>query len=124
MVELLEQSHATRRSRATRQELKKKEIELVRLNASVEEEQKALARYERELDERSGRVKKQEENRLKLLEVLRQSDEDLWVRHRPIIKAPDHDAKIGSRKLIVITVANNEGGVGKSTGKKPNQGEA
>jgi Mrp family chromosome partitioning ATPase len=100
---------------ATRYELKKKEIELVRLNASVEEEQKALGRFERELDERAARIKKQEDNRLKLLEVLRQSDEDLWVRHRPIIKAPDHDAKIGSRKLIVITVANNKGGVGKST---------
>jgi cellulose biosynthesis protein BcsQ len=99
----------------TREELKGKEIELVRLNASVEERQKALSRFEGELTERSVRIAKQEDNRVKLLEVLKQSDEDLWIRHRPIIKPPDHDARIGSRKLIVVTVANNKGGVGKST---------
>jgi cellulose biosynthesis protein BcsQ len=99
----------------TREKLMGNEIELVRINASVEERQKALTRFEKELEERSARIAKQEENRVKLLEILKQSDEDLWIRHRPVIKAPDHDARIGSRKLIVVTVANNKGGVGKST---------
>jgi len=62
----------------TRADLKGKEIELVRLNASVEERQKALGRFESELAERSTRVRKQEENRIKLLEILKQSDEDVW----------------------------------------------
>jgi chromosome partitioning protein len=99
----------------TRELLRTQEIELVRLNASVEERQKALSRVDSELAERSNRIAIQEENRRKLVEVLKQSDEDLWIRYKPILKPEDHDARVGSRKLIVLTIANNKGGVGKST---------
>jgi len=100
----------------TRKDLKQREIELVRLNAIVDERQKALNRFEGELTERSARISKQEENRGKLLQILRQSDEDLWIRHLPYIKPfPDYDARIASRKPLVVIVANNKGGVGKST---------
>ena len=101
---------------STREDLKQKEIELVRLNAIVEEREKALDRREGELTERSTRISKQEENRAKLLQVLQQSDEDLWLRHLPYIKPfPDYDARIAGRKPLVLIVANNKGGVGKST---------
>ena len=99
----------------TRNDLKKKEIEHVRLSATVEEQQKALDRYEEDLNTRAKRIAGQEENRRNLLQVLQQSDEDLWIRHVPYIKPfPDYDARVASRKLIVLTVANNKGGVGKS----------
>ena len=99
----------------TRGALMDKEIELVRLKAETEERHKALARFEDEIKGRAAKITVQEEHRTKLLDILKQSDEDVWIRHLPLIKTPDHDAKIARRKPIVITVANNKGGVGKST---------
>lgn len=100
---------------STRETLKSREIELVRLNASVEERQKALGRFDGELAERSKRIAVQEENRRKLVETLKQSDEDLWIRHKPVLKPEDHDVRVARRKPLVLTIANNKGGVGKST---------
>jgi hypothetical protein len=100
---------------ATRNSLKTSEIELVRLRASVEEQRKALERWNAELSARAKLIAKQEENRRNLLEILKQSDEDVWIRHLPVIKPAEHDVRIGRRKPIVVTIANNKGGVAKST---------
>ena len=99
----------------TRDRLNVERGDAIRLQARVDERGKALDRIEGELDARSTRIATQEGKRVKLLEVLKQSDEDLWIRHQPIGRPADHDARIGSRKLLVATVANNKGGVGKST---------
>ena len=98
----------------TRDELMKKEIEVVRLNAVTEERHKTLKRTEHDLDQRELKILQQEQNRSKLLQILKQSDEDVWIRHEPLVKPHDHDTRIARRRPIVILVANNKGGVGKS----------
>lgn len=98
----------------TRDQLMTKEIEVVRVKAATEESQKALDRIRRELDEREANIRKQEQNRRVLLQILKQSDEDVWIRHEPLLKPRDHDTRIARRRPIVMLVANNKGGVGKS----------
>ena len=75
---------------------------------------RTLKRTEHDLDQRELKIRQQEQNRSKLLQILKQSDEDVWIRHEPLVKPHDHDIRIARRKPIVILVANNKGGVGKS----------
>ena len=105
-VEARDAAHASRDRALDERETALKT--LVRREAEAEQQRK-------QLDELQRKLGTEREKLDRLLHTLRESDTSLWTtfpRRPPFI---DFDSRIGRRKPLIMTVANNKGGVGKTT---------
>lgn len=74
-----------------------------------------LQRKSSELEQSQQEVVVKGEKIDRLLGTLRSSDAGLWTTFDKRPPFPDFDARVGCREPIILTVANNKGGVGKTT---------
>ena len=98
--------------------LREREIALVDLaarEAENQERQRKLDELQRELDRYHRGVEGEKSKLEKLLATLRGNDAGLWTTFPKSLPFADYDVRIGRRRPIVITVANNKGGMSKTT---------
>jgi cellulose biosynthesis protein BcsQ len=83
--------------------------------AELAEKKHELTQREQMLDQLESELKVERDRLDRLLDTLRSSDAGLWNTFSRSPPFPDFDARVGRRKPIILTVANNKGGVGKTT---------
>jgi cellulose biosynthesis protein BcsQ len=89
--------------------------ELAQREAESRERQQQLDDLQRIIDGRAIDIDAQKTKLDKLLETLRGSEAGLWTTFPKQPPFDDFDQRIARRRPIIITVANNKGGVGKTT---------
>lgn len=90
-------------------------VELAHQEAESRIRQEALDAAYRELERVRDGVEREKSKLEQLLTTLRESETGIWAtfpRDPPFV---NFDARMGERKPLVLTVANNKGGVGKTT---------
>jgi hypothetical protein len=90
------------------QDLAKRETENQARREKLDELQRELDSHKRGVDGERSKLDK-------LLATLRGNDAGLWNTFPKSLPFTDYDARIGRRKPLIITVANNKGGVSKTT---------
>lgn len=90
-------------------------LDLAKREAESQERQRKLDELTRELEVRKQGVEGQQSKLNHLLETLRGNEAGLWTAFPKSVPFPDYDARIGRRRPVIITVANNKGGVSKTT---------
>jgi cellulose biosynthesis protein BcsQ len=98
--------------------LKERETALVQLaarEAENQERQRKLDELQRIVDGRATDVAAQKDKLQDLLKTLRGNEAGLWTTFPKSLPFADFDARIGRRKPLIITIANNKGGVSKTT---------
>ena len=89
--------------------------ELAKREAENQERQRKLDELQRELNHNTQGVAGEKSKLNKLLTTLRGNDAGLWTTFPKVLPYPDYDTRIARRKPLIITIANNKGGVGKTT---------
>ena len=89
--------------------------QLAKREAENQQRQREIDELQRRVDGRATNVTVQENRFRELLTTLRGNETGLWTTFQKSVPFPDFDARIGRRKPIIITVANNKGGVCKTT---------
>ena len=98
--------------------LQEREIALRQLaqrEAENQQRQRQLDELQRIVDGRATDVAAQNDKLQRLLDTLRGNETGLWTTFQKQVPFPDFDQRMGRRKPIIITVANNKGGVCKTT---------
>lgn len=90
-------------------------VELAKREAENQERQRKLDELQRIVDGRETDVTAQQSKLEGLLKTLRGNETGLWTTFPKSPPFPDFDTRIGRRRPIIITVANNKGGVSKTT---------
>ncbi len=90
-------------------------LQLAKREAENHERQRRLDELQRIVDGRESDVAAQQSKLQDLLKTLRGNEAGLWTTFPKVLPFPDYDARIGRRRPIIITVANNKGGVSKTT---------
>jgi cellulose biosynthesis protein BcsQ len=90
-------------------------LQLAEREAENRERQRRLDELQRLLDGRATNVASQQSKLDELLKTLRGNEAGLWTTFAKAPPFPDFDSRIGRRKPMIITVANNKGGVSKTT---------
>jgi len=89
---------------------------LAKREAESEERQRKLDEAERELKRHRKGFDGEKSKLDKLLATLRRSnDVGLWTTFPKVVPFEDYDTRVARRKPVIITVANNKGGVGKTS---------
>lgn len=89
--------------------------DLAQREAENQERQRQLDDLQRELTRYKEGVDGQHSKLEKLLTTLRSNEKGIWTTFQKAPPYQDYDARVGRRKPIIITVANNKGGVSKTT---------
>jgi cellulose biosynthesis protein BcsQ len=115
-----EEAHQDRRAALREREIALSEQrralhELAKREAESQERQRKLNELQRIVDGRATDVEAQQTKLDTLLATLRGNEAGLWTTFPKRPPFPDFDARIGRWRPIIITVANNKGGVGKTT---------
>lgn len=105
---LTERGQAFQERKSALEELRDREVEL-RLKQDL------VDKLQRELELRGHGVAEQESKLEKLITTLRGTEAGIWTTFPRNTPYMDFDARIASRKIIVLTVVNAKGGVGKTT---------
>ena len=115
-----DEAHQDRRAALDAREIALKEHaqahhELAKREAESQEQQRKLDELRRIVDGRATDVTAQQTKLNALLETLRGSEAGIWTTFPKKPPFPDIDERIARRSPVIITVANNKGGVGKTT---------
>lgn len=89
--------------------------DLAAREAENQERQRKLDELQRELDRNTQGVAGEKSKLNKLLTTLRGNDAGLWTTFPKVLPFSDYDTRIARRKPLIITIANNKGGVSKTT---------
>ena len=89
-------------------DLAKREFESRERQRQLDELQRELSRHKQGVDGEKSKLDK-------LLTTLRGNDTGLWTTFPKLPPFGDYDSRVGRRKPVIITVANNKGGVSKTT---------
>ena len=90
-------------------------VELAKREAENQERQRRLDELQRLVDGRETDIAAQHDKLQELLKTLRGSETGIWSTFPKSPPFIDFDSRIGRRRPIIITVANNKGGVSKTT---------
>jgi hypothetical protein len=90
-------------------------VDLATREAESRDRQHKLDKAQRELERYKKGVDGEKSKLDKLLKTLRGNDAGLWTTFPKLPPFENYDARIGRRKPVVITIANNKGGVSKTT---------
>jgi cellulose biosynthesis protein BcsQ len=100
---------------AALREREKALVDLAKREAENRERQRKLDELQRTVDGRVTDVAAQQSKLQDLLKTLRGNEAGLWTTFPKSPPFQDFDARIGRRRPVIITVANNKGGVSKTT---------